>query len=1298
MDFDLYRTRIAGFLAALLLLAFPAMAQHLRIYYPDIEQGSSTLVVSPTGQGMLIDAGTELDATDDDVILFLEDLIDQGILTSLDYVVATHYDEDHIGRLDHVLSYGPVAPTVVTYDRGEFGGVPSTFAYGDYAFHASSNNRTTIAPGTVINLGGGVTVECVVVNAELPDATTVDLTGVSQFENNVSVGLVVRYGHFDAWIGGDLTGNPTTGVADVETPTSGFTGDVDVYTVNHHGSRTSSNANFLSTLKAEIAINQSSASNNFGHPNTEVVNRFLGTPDTFSNTPLFLQLNPGNPTDTRSDDTLAAGIADPDDVDEARGLPGSVLVISDSFSYRVAGGAIAPISRVADSGSGPLADFPPAILLTSQGPLVPTAAQAVTVQSDVRDEGAVTAEILWALDGVAQAPIAMSLSGGLYEGTIPAQADGTLVTYRVRATDGLAQVELGPEQGYYAGVTPIDTIRQHDAQGLLLTRRLPVRVEGNLTAEPGIFHPFVSQIYVQDDAGAGVQVFDRTLLALARGERVQFTGRIEQFSGQAEVNISEVFGNFGFTSLGAGTAPAPQVLTASQIGEATEGKLVRINNLTVVSGTIPESGNGNLIVTDDGGITQLTVRIDGDTGIPGANTPNGTFDLIGISSQFDPGHPFDFGYQVLPREREDFLTDEVNLPTLLIHEIHADPDGTLAGDANGDGVRDATDDEFVELVNPAGTDLDISGWTISDGVGVRHTFPANTILPAGEATVVFGGGTPTGPFGAATDLGLVFTASSGALGLNNTGDTVTVADALAQTIQQVTYGSEGGNDQSLTRDPDLTNSPFVLHSTADTVDGSLYSPGTRTLGGFFKVPAGAVILTEVLYDAVSTDDGFEWVELYNASSVPVDLSTMSLGSGGGDYTTSQVQLAGTIQPGTTFVVGGPNSGTENGNPSFDQVENFSPDFQNSGTDGDGVALFNVRASQVGPATVPVDAVVYGPNNNNGLLDETGTANAPEVGDAGSGQSIERIDEAGAWQIRANPDPNAWSPGTPPPPPAEGLLLSEVIYDVDGGDDGFEWIELYNSGSETIDLASFSIAYGGTSYGNPFQLSGTVAPGETFVVGGPTSSSVNANPSFDQVENFSSDLQNSGSEGDGIALFAVPATQWTSSTVPIDAVIYGPNNNNGLIDETGSANAPEVGDAPAGSSIERTDLAGAWQIQSTPTPNASSLGGGGGGATPVHVDSIDPTDIAAGGPNRAGRATVTIVDDVGNPVSGVEVFGTFSGDFNESQSAFTDGSGVAVIDSQGKVKGMPSFTFCVDDVVGASVTYDDSADVESCDGI
>jgi len=189
-----------------------------------------------------------------------------------------------------------------------------------------------------------------------------------------------------------------------------------------------------------------------------------------------------------------------------------------------------------------------------------------------------------------------------------------------------------------------------------------------------------------------------------------------------------------------------------------------------------------------------------------------------------------------------------------------------------------------------------------------------------------------------------------------------------------------------------------------------------------------------------------------------------------------------------------------------------------------------------------------------------------------------------------------------------VLLSEVLYDVAGGDDGFEWVELFNAGNNSVDLAGYCLGNGGSNYTTSLvDLSGSIAPGSTYVVGGPTSSSANANPIFDWIWNFSPDFQNSGSTGDGVALFDVGCSQVDSGTVPIDAVVYGPNNNSGLIDETGSASAPEVGDAPAGSSIERTDNAGSWQIQSDPTPNASPLDSGGGGGNPV---TITLTSIAS----------------------------------------------------------------------------------------
>jgi hypothetical protein len=114
------------------------------------------------------------------------------------------------------------------------------------------------------------------------------------------------------------------------------------------------------------------------------------------------------------------------------------------------------------------------------------------------------------------------------------------------------------------------------------------------------------------------------------------------------------------------------------------------------------------------------------------------------------------------------------LPAVGINEYLADPPDGAAGDANGDGTISATNDEFVEVVNSGTTALNVGGFTISDATQIRFTFPTGKMIPAGEAAVIFGGGTPTGSFGNASANGLVFTALSGGLSLNNGGDTITV--------------------------------------------------------------------------------------------------------------------------------------------------------------------------------------------------------------------------------------------------------------------------------------------------------------------------------------------------------------------------------------------------------------------------------------------------------------------------------------------------------------------------------------------
>ncbi|MDL1909111.1 ExeM/NucH family extracellular endonuclease [Chloroflexi bacterium CFX6] len=178
---------------------------------------------------------------------------------------------------------------------------------------------------------------------------------------------------------------------------------------------------------------------------------------------------------------------------------------------------------------------------------------------------------------------------------------------------------------------------------------------------------------------------------------------------------------------------------------------------------------------------------------------------------------------------------------LVINEILADPDATN-GDANGDGTVNTTQDEFVEIVNTAASSIDLSGWTLKDAVGVRHTFPSGSMVPANCSVVVFGGGAPNGWFGGS----LVQVASSTQLGLNNAGDTVTLNNGTSDVVSY-TYGSEGGDNQSLTRDPDVTGGePLVKHATATGSGGALHSPGTKIDGSQFAgCPSPVIKIHEV---------------------------------------------------------------------------------------------------------------------------------------------------------------------------------------------------------------------------------------------------------------------------------------------------------------------------------------------------------------------------------------------------------------------------------------------------------------------
>ena len=177
----------------------------------------------------------------------------------------------------------------------------------------------------------------------------------------------------------------------------------------------------------------------------------------------------------------------------------------------------------------------------------------------------------------------------------------------------------------------------------------------------------------------------------------------------------------------------------------------------------------------------------------------------------------------------------VALPHPLVVEVlYAVPTGQ-AGDANQDGTRHVSGDEFIELVNPHDKPIQLLGYTLADGAKsektkLRFTFPACE-LPPGGVVVVFNGkdATWTGPVGdakAAPAKGnekfhgaLVFTMRVGSTrtALGNQGDEVTLIAPNNKPVQRIRWGTAA---EGAKPDPEIPLEETVPVATKSSVQRS----------------------------------------------------------------------------------------------------------------------------------------------------------------------------------------------------------------------------------------------------------------------------------------------------------------------------------------------------------------------------------------------------------------------------------------------------------------------------------------------
>ncbi len=207
-----------------------------------------------------------------------------------------------------------------------------------------------------------------------------------------------------------------------------------------------------------------------------------------------------------------------------------------------------------------------------------------------------------------------------------------------------------------------------------------VTVTGTATVASGVFNPTYLDIYVQD-ATAGVNVFSFAMQTVAEGDSFIVSGTVDQYRGKTEISDAAL------TLVASGRPlPEPRVITCSQVpAEQFEGQLVKVEDVTAEPGVL--EGNSNYDVTDQTGTA--TMRIDGDTDIPGLELTAEPFTLVGIVSQYayDTVN-LDDGYQLTPRSRADFSASGETLPLITIAEAQR---------PGADGVTPALLDSVVRV-------------------------------------------------------------------------------------------------------------------------------------------------------------------------------------------------------------------------------------------------------------------------------------------------------------------------------------------------------------------------------------------------------------------------------------------------------------------------------------------------------------------------------------------------------------------------------------------------------------------------